>query len=171
MDFTSELQKLLTLEESPPFDTFTELAQAQMTFFECIQKNDSNISLQVEEIYDIIKDYDDNAKEVKTAVKRENILVSGLVSLGDLLDTLVPYVQGHDQALTVKKDDILNACGVELLGFVGEQLDPRLHTVASAVFSEAMIESVIDVLEYGYVYRGKVIRKATVILSKGAENV
>jgi len=36
MDFTAELQKLLSLETSPPLDPFVELAQAQATLFETI---------------------------------------------------------------------------------------------------------------------------------------
>jgi molecular chaperone GrpE (heat shock protein) len=63
----------------------------------------------------------------------------------------------------------MKACSLEQLGFLGERLDPRLHTVASAEYSSAPLESVIRVLESGYVYRDRVVRKATVVLSKGVE--
>ena len=170
MDFAAELQKLLHAEEPPPIDPLAELAQAQTELLDSIQKNGANLSLQMEEVYDIIKDADENAREVKAAAKRENMLLSGLVAMGDLLDNLLPYMQEHGQTIAAKKEDAMSACGLERLGYIGERLDSRLHTVASAEYSGAPPESIIRVLESGYAYNGKIIRKATVILSKGAEN-
>jgi len=171
MNFAVELQRLLQAENPPPVDPISELMKTQTGVLDSILKNGDNLSLQVEEIYDIIKDSDENAREVKSAAKRENTLLSGFVAMSDLTDGLLQYLQEHSGTITAKKDEIMNACGVERLGLVGERLDPRTHTVAAAEFSDAPIESVIRVLEHGYAYRGKVVRKATVILSKGAEIV
>jgi hypothetical protein len=124
----------------------------------------------MEEVYDIIKASDENAKEVKSAAKRESMLLRGLVAMSDLLDGLLPYMQEHSRTAAARKGDVMNACGLEQLGFSGERLDPKLHTVVSAEYSGAPLESIIRVLESGYAYNGKIIRKATVILSKGAEN-
>lgn len=168
MDFSVELQKLL-LEESFPVDSLVELAQIHTGLLDSIQKNDANISLQIEEIYDIIKDADENAKEVKIALKRENLLLNSLIAMSDLLDGLFPYLQEHNQTVAAKKEEIINNCGLEPVGFPGERLDTQLHTVSSAEYCDAPPETVIDILERGYAYRGKIIRKATVILSKGAE--
>lgn len=170
MDFAVELQKLLYAEEPPCVDPLAELARAQVALLDSINKNDTNISLQIEEVYDIIKEADENAREVKAALKRENMLLSGLVAMSDLLDALLPYMLEHSQTATAKKEEVVNACGLEQLGFLGERLDPRLHTVASAEYSNAPSESIIRVLENGYAYRGKIFRKATVVLSKGEEN-
>lgn len=167
IDFAAELQKLLCEEEPTPTCPLTELARAQVGFLDNIDKNGAGLSLQVEEIYDIIKETDDNAKEVKAAAKRESMLLSGLVAMSDLLDGLLPYLQEHGQTIAAKKEDIMNICGLEQLGFKGERLDFGLHTVAAAENSAAPSESVIHILEKGYAYRGKVIKKATVILSKG----
>ena len=170
MDFAAELQLLLHEEEPPPIDPLTELALTQAGILDNIQKNNENLSLQVEEIYDIIKEADENAKELKNAVKRENALLSALVGLCDLLDSLLPYTQEHSQTIAAKKEEATDLCGLERLGLPGERMDPRLHTAASAEYSGAPPESIIRVLESGYAYRGKVIRKATVIISKGEEN-
>ena len=69
MNFTAELQKLLKAENSPPVDPLAELARAQAGFLEGIHKNGAGISLQIEEIYDIVKESSKNAKEVKNAAK------------------------------------------------------------------------------------------------------
>ena len=170
MDFAAELHKLLRAEESPLLDPLAELARAQKGHMDTIQKNGASLSLQMEEIYDMIRETDDNAKEVRAMEKRETLLLSGLVVISDLLDTVLPYVQEHNQTVNAKKEEVLKACGLERLGFPGERLDPRLHTVASAEYNSAPLESVIRVLENGYAYHGKIIRRATVILSKGAED-
>lgn len=175
MDFAAELEKLLQAEESPPLDLLEELAMTQAELLGSLQEllgsqqqNNESLSLQVEEIYDIVKESDENAKEVKAAAKRENMLVNGLISLCDLVDGLLPHLQEHSRTVDAKKMEAVDACGLEPLGFPGERLDPRLHTVAGAEYSDAPMESVIRVLESGYAYHEKLIRKATVILSKGA---
>jgi len=173
MNFATELKKLLEAEEFPPDDPLAELARAQTELLDAIYKNNSGVSLQVEEIYDIVKDSDEKAREAKNAVKREGVLIGALVAVNDLLDSLLQYVQQtgavHAEAVAAKRDEALNACSLEKYGALGQQLDPRIHTVASAEVSGAPLESVIRVLENGYIYHGNVIRKATVIISKGLE--
>ena len=173
MDFVAELQKLLNEEDTPLVDPLTEMARVNAVCLESIKNTDTNIALQIEEIYDIIKDADANAKEIKAAETRENILLNGLVAMSDLLDSLFAHMREgnneHSQVVVAKMTEIINACGLEPLGFPGERLDPRLHTVSSAEFSEAPPEAIIYVIQRGYKHRGKILRKATVILSKGAE--
>ena len=197
IDFYAELQKLLSMEDPPIADPFTELARAQAEFaraqmesageqkelvsaqkelalsqaglFDDIQKNGANLSLQLEEIYDIIKGADDSAKGYNAAIKRENMLLGALVSMGDLLEGLLPYLHEHSQTVAVKMGDVLYACGLARFGSPGEPFDTRLHTAASAEYSDIPFESITRVLESGYAYQGKMIRKATVILSKGNE--
>lgn len=170
MNFSTELKKLLKAEKSPPVDPFIELMGVQAELLAGIKKKDADLSLQIEEIYAIIKKTDENEKEVKAAVKRESSLLNGFIMLCDLLDDLLPHIGGHSEAVEAKKDEVMRTCGMEPLGFIGERLDPKLHTAASAEYSDAPLECVIRVLQAGYAYRGKVIKKATVILSKGPEN-
>ena len=174
MNFAAELKKLLETEEFPPNDPLTELARVQEEMLDAIYKNNSGISLQVEEIYDIIKESDENVKEVKSAAKRESALLGTLIVINDLLDSLLQHMQNsgavHAEAVAAKMDEALNNCDLEKFGSLGQQLDPRFHTVASAENSDAPLESVIRVLENGYIYRGNVVRKATVNISKGSEH-
>ena len=173
MDFDAELQKLLEAEEYPPVDPLEELVAAQAKLMEDVRKINSDISLQVEEVYDIVKEADENAKEVKNAAKREDTLLGSLILVNDLVDGLLQFIQyagaAHVEALAAKREAALNISGLERLGAPGEHLDPRFHTVANAEYCDAPQESITRVLESGYVYRDNVLRKATVIISKGSE--
>ena len=181
MDFAAELKKLLDEEDNPPTDPLAELAQAQAVLLEGIHKTCSDISkkvsdfsLQVEEVYDIVKDADENEREVRSAAKRELQLIGSLIAMSDMLDDILFFFDFRDisntEAISSKRDDILNTCSLESYESQGRRLDPRLHTVAAAEFSDEPFETVTHVLESGYIYRGNVIRKAKVIISKGREN-
>ena len=175
MNFIAELKKLLGEEEPSPLDPLAELARAHAELLEALNKNSSGISLQVEEIYDIVKESNENAREVKSAAKRESTLLTAMIAINDLLDSMFKYIQyaggTHSEAITAKRAEALNACSLEKIGLLGQHLDPRIHTVATAEYSGAPAETVIRILENGYMYRGNVVRKATVIVSKGSENV
>ena len=174
MDFAAELNKLLLAEDDPPVDVLAELTKAHLTLLEALRKTGSDVSLQVEEIYDIVKESDENAKEVKNAAKREQQLLTCFIVVCDMLDGLLQFIQSsgadHAAAIAAKRDEALKACGLEMFDGLGSYLDPRFHTVAGAEFGDAPPEQVIGVLENGYAYRGSVVRKATVIISKGREN-
>ena len=139
---------------------------------ERILKTESDISLQIEEIYDIVKDADENAKEVKSAEKRESKLLGGLIELNDLLDDVINSSQFedniHSEVIIAKMGEILGECGLEKYESLNRQFDHRFHTVISAEYSDAPVETITRVLEDGYVYREKVIRRAAVIISKGS---
>jgi len=175
MNFAAELKKLLDAEESPPLDPLVEIAQAQAEALGGILKRGSDVSMQVEEIYDIIKEADENAKELKNSAKRENLLLGSLMAMNDLLDSLLQNTEhasiaAHAEIISAKMEESLNACGTERVGYPGQTLDLHIHTVASAEDSDAPYESVTRVLESGYMYRGNIVRKATVIISKGRNN-
>ena len=173
MDFALELQKLLNEEEIPLQNPLEEIAKSQLNMLEKVTKNSSEISLQVEEIYDIIKDSEENAREIKNAAKREETLLGGFIAINDLLDSIIQYMpntdMSHIKVINGRRDEVLSACGIEKTGFTGQKLEPKLHTVASAEQSEAPHETITQVLESGYTYRGNITRKATVIVSKGNE--
>ena len=172
MDYFAErLQKLLDEEETIPADPLLELTAAQLQLFDVISKNNTDISLQIEEIYDIVKDADENAKRAKNAAKRESRLLESLIASLDLLEGLSQYMRDtgteHWVTIDAKIEEILRFCGLEKTAALGQRLDPKLHTVAAAQEDELPKESIIRILESGYEYEGKPIRKATVIVSKG----
>ena len=173
MNFAAELKKLLDAEENPPLDPLVEIARAQARLTEAIGKNGAGVSMQVEEIYDIIKETDGNAKEVKNAAKRETQLLGALIAMSDLLDDFARFIHaagaGHAETIYAKTAEIMNGCGLERIGHIGDRLDPRIHTVSAVEHSDAPPESVIKVLQSGFEYRGTVIRRAAVIISKGSE--
>ena len=174
MNFEAELNNLLEAEEIFPLSPLEEIARAQLDLLEGVRKHSANVSLQVEEIYDIVKESDDNARELKSAARRENQLLTGLVAIDDLLDSLLRYLRSSDlgdtEMIAAQRESALNRCGIELLGVLGERLDPRIHTVANAEHDDAPLETVIRILENGFAYRGKIFRKASVIISMGGEN-
>jgi len=174
MDFLTELKRLLDAEATPLLDPLSELTKAQAGLLEAINKRNSDISMQVEEIYDIVKEADENARELKSAAKREAQLLNALIEITDLLDNSVQFMRSagavHAETLAAKREEALTASGLERVGDIGQRLDPGLHTVAFAEHSETPFETVIKVVECGYTYRGKVLRKATVIISKGGNN-
>jgi len=171
MDFAAELQKLLDAESDPPLDPLVELARAQADILEAIRKKEENISYQIEEIYDIVKESGENASEAKAAAKRETRLLEALITVSDVMDDVLQFLRGHGvehvDIIAAKVNEALEGCGVERLGAPGEPLDPRLHAVASAEFSDTPREHIIKVLQSGYAYGGKLARKAAVIVSKG----
>ena len=174
MNFEAELKKLLDAEDPPPLDQLAELAKAQIGVLDSINKAGAGISLQVEEVYDIVKEADENARGLKSAAKRESLLLGGMIAVNDLLDSVLQFLRSsgaeHAAAVEAKREEALIACGLEMYDGLGQRLEPRLHTVASAEYSEAPPETVIRSLETGYAFRGNVIRKATVIISMGSEN-
>ena len=170
MAFAAKLKKILHIGKKRPIENLLELTRAQTELLGNLGKRGDDLSLQIEEIYDIVKGADENTKELGAAVKRETLLLHSLVAVSDLLEGLLPCIPQHEKTILAKKEEYLHACGLEQLGFVGERLDPRMHTVASAEHSDAPVESVVRVLESGYAYRGKIVRKATVVLSKGVDD-
>ena len=174
MDFAEELKKLIDAEDPPPADPLSELTRVQLRILESLRKQDAGISDQIEEVYDIIKGIDENTREVKNAAKRETRLLGALIAMNDLYDTMLSLLNtddaSHIEAIAAKREEALDMSGLERCGRQGQRLDPHIHTVASAEYGDAPLESVTRVLEYGYIYRDNVIRKATVIISKGSES-
>jgi molecular chaperone GrpE (heat shock protein) len=175
MDFQTKLQKLIDEEISPPLDPIIEIAKAQATLLGEIKKREENISLQVEEIYDIVKESDENALKVKSLEKSKLLLIESMVNIVDILDTVLSAAKKNDEpfinAITVKLEESLHACGLERLGVTGEHIDYRLHEVISAEFSSLPFETVIKVIRSGFCYNEKLVRKAAVIVSKGENSV
>ena len=173
MDYLTELQKLLKEEDAPVLDSHLELSQSQLKLMEAIYKRNTDISMQVEEIYDIIKDADQNANEVASAARRERLLLESLMSLNDLLGDVLLVLSDthfeHLEAISGKVEEILDICNLEITTALGQRLDPRIHEVVAAESSDEPVEAVIRILEHGYEYREKVLRKGKVIVSKGWE--
>jgi len=181
MDFEAELAKLLAQESEPlPESELVEIAAAGRQLLLTLNKKQADISMQVEELYDLTKDSDNTAlQEALQDVKaRAQSAVRAAVGLCDLIEDFFEYSQQSGmeelarQALMMRKeaDGLLEQCGIARLGEEGQPLDPDVHSVRSGAASQIPREHVVKVLQSGYRYLGAIMRKATVVVSMGMES-
>jgi len=114
-----------------------------------------SIALQTEEIYDIIENG-----------SPDNTLLKTLMNICDLLEIYLSAADA-DGAGKRKLSDILNEGGISVLGEAGEKLNPEIHKVnGAASVNGVMPEQILQVVQHGYSYQNKIIRKAKVVISK-----
>ncbi|WP_027965564.1 nucleotide exchange factor GrpE [Halomonas halocynthiae] len=93
-------------------------------------------------------------------------------SLEKALETLQDGSQAHREgvAMTLKMQlDVLEKCGVEVLDPHGEPFTPEFHeAVAMVPNPELDPNSVMDVVQKGYVLNGRLVRPAMVVVSQAA---
>ncbi len=180
LDFKNELDKLLELEAEPLAQTpLEELARSQARLFASLDKRQADISLQVEEVYDIVRELD--ASELRESYneekKRSQTLLAALILMCDMIEDFCAFARKiGDEALLRQAelmlknaDGLLQRSGVTRFGEAEQRLDPEIHSVRGTDVSELPKEHVADVIQSGYYYMGNVIRKASVILSTGTE--
>jgi molecular chaperone GrpE (heat shock protein) len=178
IDFETELNKLLSLEtQSLPEYEFAELAAAGRELLAELNRKQTDASLQIEEIYDLVKEQE-LLRETAAAEKAgADQLVLAAIGLADLLEDFRAYAgQSGGEALKHQakilwenSGGVLLNCGVIRFGEEGQPLDPRIHTVKASADSELPREQVIRVLQSGYAYKNALIRKAAVVVSRGRE--
>jgi molecular chaperone GrpE (heat shock protein) len=181
INFEAELEKLLSLEsgELPRYE-LAEFAALGQQLLADLNKKQTDVSLQIEEIYDLVKEQDNQVwRETLEAEKtRANQLASAAIGLSDLLEDFCAYAgqsgseELKQQAGLLRKnsDGILAGCGIFRLGEKGEPLNPQIHTVKASAESPLPREQVTRVLQSGYVYQNVLVRKAAVVVSRGQEN-
>ncbi|MDR2434059.1 MAG: nucleotide exchange factor GrpE [Treponema sp.] len=180
LDFETELERLLARESAPlPHSELAELAAAGQNMLTELHKKNTELSLQVEEIYDLVKEADSGIlrEALDDEKRRTGRLAAAVVALCDLLEHFCAYTRqsGSEdlelQACLLWKNAaaVLEGCGITRLGEEGQYLDPEIHTVESAVASSLPREYVVRVLQSGYRYLGNVLRRAAVVVSTGAE--
>jgi molecular chaperone GrpE (heat shock protein) len=180
LDFEAELDKLLSREtERFPRYECVELASAGRELLAELSKKQTDVSLQIEEIYDLVKEQDTRGlKEQANAEKtRADQLVFAAVGLSDLLEDFCAYARRsgseelRHQAELLRESAvaILSGQGISCFGAAGEPLDPQIHTVKASAESPFPREQVVEVLQSGYMYRGVFLRKAAVVVSRGQD--
>jgi molecular chaperone GrpE (heat shock protein) len=178
LDFKRELYNLLKQETQPlPKDELAEAAMTGQQILASLNKKQSELSLQVEEIYDIVGNTDVTALQnvVQSEKDRADTLAETVVGLCDILEDICAYARNSGDAeldrqtrmIWKNAGNLLENCGFVRLGEDGQPLDPEIHTVRSVAASPVPREHVAQVLQSGYRYLGKITRKATVILSEG----
>jgi molecular chaperone GrpE (heat shock protein) len=179
VDFETELAKLLDKEEVPPQDETAELTGVLQYLLNAFNKKQTEYSLQLEEIYDTLKSQDTQVLQASLAAEgqRANHLALTALGLSDNLEHFCAYarqsgteeLRAQAEILWNNSANLLAGCGILRLGNEEEPFDPRIHQVQGAIASALPRERVVQVLQSGYGYLGTVLRKATVLLSRGPE--
>jgi hypothetical protein len=155
-DFNLELEKLKSAiphELIKPFTVSEERCTAEK--ISELSGKLKDVSLQVEEIYEIVENNSPDSGLIKT-----------LMDVCELLEANLTEFDA-DGAGKRKLREILNEGGITVLGAVGERLNPEIHrTVGAEILNNILPEQVIQVVQTGYSYENKVIRKAKVIVTK-----
>lgn len=180
LDFKQELDKLINARPLPPAQgEFSALAHTTSQSLSVLSKKQSELALQVEEVYDIISsaDTDELQKSLASEHKRADSLAGTCVGLCDILEDFYAFacesgdsvLAGQARMMWRNAAELLERRGFVRLGEEGEALDTEKHTVQSITASAIPREHVARVLQSGYRYLGEVARKATVVVSAGAE--
>jgi molecular chaperone GrpE (heat shock protein) len=141
-------------------------------------KKQADVSLQVEEIYDLVKEQGALRDKVKAGEERGNQLVLAAIALCDLLEDFCVYARrsGSEELehqaglLWEHAGGILGDMGIIRFGESGQLLDPQIHTVKASAESPLPREHVVRALQSGYLYQNALIRKAAVVVSRGPED-
>ena len=106
-------------------------------------------------------------------------LIDGLFPVLDSLEKAVETAAGTDGAQAIAEgvelslklfNDTLAKSGVEQIDPLGEPFDPQLHEAMTMVPNpDAEPNSVMDVMQKGYVLNGRLVRAAKVIVVKGED--
>jgi len=173
-DFNTELNKLLashSATEAEPLGA-DALSDVLAGLGKKIAKTQTDLSMQVEEIYDLVSESQNTNKALRESAAHEKRLATALLGLCDIIEDFCTFAD-HDEALSKQAnlmrknaDKRLAECSMTPIGEVGEPFDPTLHTVLSTENSPLPREHIAHVLNSGYRYMGKVLRKASVVLSK-----
>jgi molecular chaperone GrpE (heat shock protein) len=184
-DFETELNRLLSREIEPlpryEFAPAVEMATLGQELLADIRKKQTDVSLQVEEIYDLLKEQNPKGLEEALAAEknRADRLAKTAIALSDLLEDFYVYAKQSGSEEPKHQADILWTQSEQLLsnndivrfGGEGQTLNPQIHTVQKGVESPLPKEQVLEVLQSGYVYKNMLVRKAAVVVSRGHEEL
>jgi molecular chaperone GrpE (heat shock protein) len=176
VDFEAELAKLLSRETGLiPGHELAELAAADRELLAEFNKQQDDTSLQIEEIYDLVKEQGFLRESATAEKSRADRLAMAAMGLSDLLEDFYAYagqsgseeLRRQARLLWEKAGGILSGCGIVRFGEEGQPLDPRIHRVEAGAESPFPREQVIRVLQSGYLYQNALVRKAAVVVSRG----
>ncbi|MCL2496795.1 MAG: nucleotide exchange factor GrpE [Clostridiales bacterium] len=178
LDFEKEPEKQFTGENAAgEIREFDLLADEGMRLLAAIDKKQADISLQVEEIYDIVKESALYVEALRMERMRVNQLLGAVVGLADMIEDFCHFTaqsgnsELEKQALMMWRNagNLLEGCAAARFGEAGQPLNPAIHSVHAAETSAYPREYIAKVLLSGYRYMGNIIRKASVIVSAGED--
>jgi molecular chaperone GrpE (heat shock protein) len=180
LNFEDELGKLLSCATGRlPQHEFAELAAAGQELLAELNKKQTEVSLQIEEIYDVVKEQDTRIFREKAEAEktRANHLVFTAIGLSDLLEDFCSYARrsGSDElkhqaaVMWENAGAMLAERGIFRFGEEGQPMNPQIHTVKASADSPLPREQVVQVLQSGYLYQNALVRKAAVVVSRGQQ--
>lgn len=148
-----DFEALLEIKENEIADLENKLARLQADFQNYKKRSDrereQSVSYGVEAvILDLLPVVDNFQRAILTCEDKTNGFYQGVEMI-------------EKQLL-----DLLSSNSVQEIPALGEKFDPNLHHAVSVVESDIDSETVIEVLQKGYIFKDKVIRPAMVIVSK-----
>ena len=179
INFEDELDKLLSRETGrlPGYEA-AGLAEADRELLAELNRKQDDTSLQIEEIYDLVKEQGFLRETAGAHKDRADRLALAAMGLADLLEDFCVYagqsgseeLEHQAKLLREKAGGILADCGIARLGEEGQALNPQIHRVEASAESPFAREQVVRVLQSGYRYQNTLIRKAAVVVSRGQED-
>ena len=180
LNFNLELKKLLAGESgSLESSEFGLLVSEGTRLLAALDKKQADLSLQVEEIYDIVKESGAHKDTLRLERTYRTQLLNAVVGLSDMIEDFLRYsaqsgVDGLETQARMMWNNVgnmLQSCSISRFGEAGQPLDPEIHSVQAAEVSGYPREHISNVLQSGYRYMGALIRKASIIVSTGAEDI
>lgn len=154
--------------------------------YERIGKEQYKTSSGVEEILDILEENNEINNEKQTVIKelkqevedRNNELkaiLNTVTGMSDIFDYMNSYVLNSDNENLKAQFNLvqeqllekLSKVSITVLGTVNGEVDINIHQPIGTKWKEEKCEgTILEVVRKGYMYKGKLLRKAEIIINK-----
>ncbi|ABR46516.1 hypothetical protein Amet_0284 [Alkaliphilus metalliredigens QYMF] len=191
IDVRKEIEKYepidLAQEEELQQDEFIEVLQHLQKSLNRFGKDQYKTLGQVEEVLELLeaseekdKVYGDLRKEAKKKDEEIDALLLAIIMVTDALEDLYYYTVKNNEGswaeqlslLWEKLGQKLSYYGIVRIGEEGTTFSSH-HGIAEGISKDANRShgEIVEVIQLGYVYRGRVLRKARVIVNENEERV
>lgn len=189
IDFKEEIKRYKTINidgveyEENLFDAeLKEIMKGVIKNFDRLSKEQYKTSNKLDEIIITLEEKGEDEelnREIKEKMKKReaeiNALLKALINLADLIEDMYVYSKKTEN-VSLKQQVILQwnyvkshllQCGVTVIGNEGESFNSELDRAAEVRHMEEKFDGeILEVLKSGYMYKGKLLRKAEVIVNK-----
>lgn len=176
------IEEKLDFHESNIFDN--ELAEIMKIFaktFDRLGKEQYKSSNKLDEIIIALEEKEEEEqsnRELKEKIKDKEeeikVLLRSLISLADLIEDMYVYSKKTENLslkhqITLQWNNVKNylaQCGITIIGDEGGIFNSELYKAVEIKYIEEKTDGeVLEVLKSGYIYKGKLLRKAEVIVN------
>lgn len=177
IDVEAELQLIMSAYENESL-TDNELFSSIDQKLQKQNKLQQKACLVVEDLVEQIEKLSEDQSQVKMLKQENEALIKTLMASYDLFAEILlgAYEKQHEswyQQIALQSDRLaknLQEVGITLIGSQNNQLDLLYHKVIDYQYDASMAENqIIRYIKVGYIYKGKVVRKAEVIINRREE--